>query len=129
MATEVCRTIGSALKLKDPLFVQFDLRSMYDQLQLAAEVRPYFAFRGRNGETLALSRLPMGLSVACAVAQATTWQLLNFARKSAAIAYIDNIAFCGSKAEVIEDVKCFLLRCRKVNATLNEIDVHQNHTD
>eukprot|EP00758_Cryptobia_borreli_P017015 Tbor_TRINITY_DN6155_c1_g1::TRINITY_DN6155_c1_g1_i1::g.22658::m.22658 len=59
----------------------------------------------------------MGLSVACAVAQSTTWQLLNFARRASAIAYIDNIAFCGKKKEVLADVAVFLTRCRAVKAT------------
>eukprot|EP00758_Cryptobia_borreli_P013071 Tbor_TRINITY_DN5802_c0_g1::TRINITY_DN5802_c0_g1_i2::g.7205::m.7205 len=67
----------------------------------------------------------MGLSVACAVAQPTTWQLLNFARRASAIAYIDNIAFCGRKNDVLRDVNIFLTRCKSVNATLNEIDVQQ----
>eukprot|EP00758_Cryptobia_borreli_P017029 Tbor_TRINITY_DN6155_c3_g4::TRINITY_DN6155_c3_g4_i13::g.22680::m.22680 len=122
---EVSRTIGMTLFQEDPIFVQFDLTSMYDQLKLAPIVRPYFAFRGRNGETLALNCLPMGLSVACAVAQATSWQLLNFDRRASAIVYIDNIAFCGRRGDVIADVQCFLARCREVNATLNEVDVQQ----
>eukprot|EP00758_Cryptobia_borreli_P014390 Tbor_TRINITY_DN5916_c0_g7::TRINITY_DN5916_c0_g7_i1::g.19518::m.19518 len=96
---------------------------MYDQFELAPEVRPYFAFLGRNKQILALNHLPMGLSGACAVAQATTWQLLNFTRRASAITYIDNVAFCGSRENVLADVKCFLGRCKAANATLNEVDV------
>eukprot|EP00758_Cryptobia_borreli_P017541 Tbor_TRINITY_DN6200_c1_g2::TRINITY_DN6200_c1_g2_i2::g.1837::m.1837 len=97
----VRRTICEVQQLPDPLFIQFDLKSMYGQINLAPEVRPYFAFRGRNKEVFSLTRIPMGLSVACAVAQATTWQLLNFARRVSAIAYIDNVAFCGKREDLL----------------------------
>ena len=57
----------------------------------------------------------------CAIAQATTWQLLNFERRSTAFTCIDNVAFVGSPDAVHHDVRLFLERCRAVRATLNEL--------
>ena len=109
-----------ALNTKSSIFVQFDFASYYDQFELAPGVSPSFCFKGRNGETFALSRLPMGFNMACAIAQSATWQLLNFPSRSQVFTCIDNVAFCGEPETVAHDVKLFLQRCSAVSATLNE---------
>eukprot|EP00744_Colponema_vietnamica_P003982 GILI01006019.1.p1 GENE.GILI01006019.1~~GILI01006019.1.p1 ORF type:complete len:374 (-),score=7.55 GILI01006019.1:427-1548(-) len=67
----------------------------------------------------------MGFSLACAIAQSTTWQLLNFDRRSEVFTCIDNVAFAGSVRDVTEDVTNFLRRCSLVGATLNEVSQQQ----
>ena len=104
----------------DTVFVQFDFAAYYDQFPLTPEVSASFCFKGRNGETFALSRLPMGFTLACAIAQATTWQLLNFDRKSTVFTCIDNVAFAGNIHDVAHDVRLFLDRCHTAEATLND---------
>ena len=102
------------------IFVQFDFASYYDQFKLARAIIAFFCFLGRNGETFALNRLPMGFTLACAIAQATTWQLLNFECRSKVFTCIDNVAFAGTPEDVAHDVKLFLSRCLACNATLND---------
>jgi len=104
----------------DTIFVQFDFKSYYDQFGLAAAVQAMFCFLGRNNEIFALNRLPMGFTLACAIAQATTWQLLNFECRSEVFTCIDNVAFCGTVADVAHDVKMFLERCLACHASLND---------
>jgi hypothetical protein len=106
-------------------FIQFDFKAYYDQFALAMAVAAFFCFLGRDGHTYALSRMPMGFTLACAIAQAATWQLLNFERRSSVFTCIDNVAFAGSADEVVHDVTLFLQRCATVSATLNELDSDQ----
>ena len=105
----------------DSVFVQFDYASYYDQFSLSADVASHFCFKGRDNETYALSRPPMGFSLACAIAQSATWQILNFEKRSTPFTCIDNVAFAGSLRDVWHDVTLFLERCLKVNATLNDV--------
>ena len=103
------------------IFVQFDFMAYYDQFALSESVSAYFCFLGSDGATHALTRMPMGFTLACAIAQATTWQLLNFERRSTVFTCIDNVAFVGSPDAVHHDVRLFLERCHTVHATLNEL--------
>ena len=105
----------------ETIFVQFDFMAYYDQFGLDALVSALFCFLGHDGLTYALSRLPMGFTLACAIAQATTWQLLNFERRSTVFTCIDNVAFAGTVDQVVHDVTMFLSRCQTVSATLNEL--------
>eukprot|EP00388_Colpodella_angusta_P004118 GDKJ01013894.1.p1 GENE.GDKJ01013894.1~~GDKJ01013894.1.p1 ORF type:complete len:338 (-),score=9.34 GDKJ01013894.1:56-1069(-) len=109
----------------DTIFVQFDFAAYYDQFQLHQDVRDYFCFQGRNGEIFSLTRLPMGFSLACAIAQATTWQFLNFQKQSEIITCIDNVAFTGSIHKVHHDIVQFLQRVNHCDATLNELTSNQ----
>ena len=104
----------------DTVFVQFDFAAFYDQFPLSPQVASYFCFEGRHGETFALTRLPMGFTLACAIAQATTWQLLNFQRRSAVFTCIDNVAFAGPLPDVHHDVCLFMRRCHEASVTLND---------
>jgi len=106
---------------EDTIVVQFDFSAYYDQFALRNKVPAAYCFLGRNGETFALSRMPMGFTLACAIAQATTWQLLNFEKQSHVITCIDNVAFAGTPAQVHHDATTFLRRCVAVGATLNEL--------
>jgi len=107
------------------ILVQFDMKAYYDQFGLQGDVPSAFCFRGRNGATFALTRLPMGFNLACAIAQGTTWQLLNFDRKSEVFTCIDNIAFAGRPEDVLHDVTQFFTRISAVGATLNELEPHE----
>ena len=62
----------------------------------------------------------MGFALACAIAQATTWQLLNFERRSSVFTCIDNVAFSGPLPQVHHDVCRFLKRCHDASVTLND---------
>jgi hypothetical protein len=104
------------------IFIQFDFAAYYDQFGIARAISEFFCFLGRNNETFSLTRLPMGFTLACAIAQATTWQLLNFDKRSTLFTCIDNVAFAGSVDDVLHDVVEFLSRVHSVNATLNELD-------
>ena len=109
----------------DTIVVQFDFSAYYDQFALRNGVSAMFCFRDRFNRVCALTRLPMGFNVACAIAQSTTWQLLNFERHSQIFTCIDNVAFAGTPAQVLHDVSLFLSRCQQVEATLNEISSAQ----
>ena len=102
-------------------FIQFDFASYYDQFRLRGIIPSFFCFLGRDGNTHALHRLPMGFSLACAVAQSTTWQILNFEKRSTPFTCIDNVAFAGTLEEVHHDVNLFLERVLAIDATLNEL--------
>ena len=104
----------------ETIFVQFDFAAFYDQFALAPDVSASFCFKDRTDQTCSLTRLPMGFTLACAIAQATTWQLLNFDRRSSVFTCIDNVAFAGSVSCVTHDVLLFLERCLSVSATLND---------
>ena len=112
---------------EDTVFVQFDFASYYDQFKLGEEVSSHFCFKGRDNEVYALSRLPMGFSLACAIAQSATWQILNFPKQSTPFTCIDNVAFAGTVEEVWHDVKHFLQRCCQVKATLNDLSTQVLH--
>jgi hypothetical protein len=106
---------------KPQLVIQFDMLSYYDQFGLSESVKRKLCFLGPDGIVYALERLPMGLRSACEVAQATTWFLLDF-KKSPAVKVatcIDNIRFVGPEEEVVDAVRTFLDRCRKVGAQLD----------
>ena len=118
---DVWEAIGQRCNQPDTIFIQFDVASMYDHFPLAPEVRNYFGFVARDGTCQTLSVLPMGFSLACAIAQSTTWRLLDFARHSKAISYIDNVAFMGSPAQVHHDVIQFFTRCLSVGFVLNDV--------
>lgn len=106
-------------------FIQFDFMAYYDQFKLAYVVAAFFCFFGRDGYTYALSRMPMGFTLACAIAQASTWQLLNFEKQSSVFTCIDNVAFAGTAEQVVHDITLFLGRCAAVSATLNELSSKQ----
>lgn len=107
------------------IFVQFDFMAYYDQFALDPEVAAFFCFIGHDNLTYALSRMPMGFTLACAIAQGATWQLLNFERRSTVVTCIDNVAFAGKPEDVLHDVRSFLQRCHSVCATLNELTTHE----
>ena len=118
---DVWETIGRTRHHPNTIFVQFDVSSMYDHFPLAPEVQQYFGFVARDGSCQTLTVLPMGFTLACAIAQSTTWRLLDFERRSTAISYIDNVAFMGSPEQVHHDVTEFFLRCVTVGFVLNEV--------
>lgn len=115
----------SAIAGPDTVFIQFDFSAYYDQFALLNGIPAMFCFRDRFKNICSLTRLPMGFTLACAIAQGTTWQLLNFEHKSAVFTCIDNVAFAGTPDQVLHDVALFLERCASVSATLNEISAEQ----
>ena len=120
-ARNMARRLFALSRMPGTIFVQFDFKAFYDQFPLSKGVQGYFCFRGRNDRTYALTRLPMGFNLACAIAQSTTWQLLNFQKRSSVFTCIDNVAFAGTVDDVVHDVRNFLARCDLVGATLNEL--------
>ena len=119
-ARNMARRLFALSRMPGTIFIQFDFKAYYDQFPLSKCVQGYFCFRGRDDRTYALTRLPMGFNLACAIAQSTTWQLLNFEKKSSVFTCIDNVAFAGTVEDVVHDVRQFLARVDKVGATLNE---------
>jgi hypothetical protein len=104
---------------KGDCFVSLDFAAYYDQFSYSLDVGSRFCFQA-GGRHWALSSLAMGQRQAVQVAMATTWQLLNFARRSTTAVVIDNIIFVGSKDDVLHDAREFVARCNEAHAKLNE---------
>ena len=103
--------------------VSLDFAAYYYQFQLAPAVGNRMCFRF-NGRAYALRREAMGQRQAVGVAVAATNRLLDFQHRSTSVkSIIDNVLFTGSKDAVIDDACEFIERCKRVNATLNDIDV------
>eukprot|EP00760_Papus_ankaliazontas_P023543 PhM_4_TR2065/c0_g1_i1/m.99845 len=69
--------------------------------------------------------MPMGQRHACDVASTATDMLLSFTRPSTVktTAYIDNVRFVSDdKDALIAAANEFVRRCRRVHATINEVD-------
>jgi hypothetical protein len=100
-----------------------DASGFFDHFGLGEEVRDFYAFLYR-GELWRFKVLPMGLRHSVAIAHTATRMLLNYDMKGVhAEPYIDNIRFVGKPEEVVEAMSTFLLRCKAVCVTLNEVDV------
>ena len=124
---------------KTDRFVQFDIKAYYDQFKLDNAVKPFFAFRTREGKPACLANLPTGVSFACATAQAVSWVLTDFdmayqrdeGTYVTPIVHIDNFGFAFKKGastsqEEFDKFTCrvigtFLDRVTFLNIQLNEI--------
>jgi hypothetical protein len=104
-------------------FIELDFAAYYDQFPLARDVGGRMCFK-RFGKWYRLDTLPMGQRHAVEIAQSATDRLLDFKKKSnRCLSIIDNVIFFGSKQDVIDDAYEFILRCRAVGATINDVDV------
>ena len=110
----------SQFVLKGSHFAAFDFSAWYDQLRYGKGIGEFFCFR-KNGKFYALDRLAMGQRKACEIAQSITEAIIDFpGRRCEAHAIVDNMIFVGSYDDVLHDIKIFLERVKRVNATLNE---------
>lgn len=100
--------------------IQFDMTAYFNAFVLGQKVRRFHTFRGVDGLLYQLTRLPMGSTTAPAIAQVTTWVLIDFPMKARVDTMIDNIRFCGTKQDVIDAAMTFLERIDACNLTLND---------
>jgi hypothetical protein len=99
--------------------IQIDMKAYFDQFLLSDEVSHRFCFR-YNGKYYRLLTLPMGLRPSVGVAGSVTARLLDFEKKSKSLSVIDNVAFFGSREDVLHDAQIFDQRVKSIGAQLNE---------
>ena len=99
-----------------PQAIQYDFAAWFDQIPLHSEVRKYFGV-GDEG-TLRLTVLPMGFRASCKVAQAITTTLMQSQHNAASC--VDNVAFFGTKDELLPRARAFLERCAAVGAVVKD---------
>jgi hypothetical protein len=99
-----------------PHAIQYDFAAWFDQIPLHTEVRKYFGV-GSEG-TLCLTVLPMGFRASCKVAQAITTTLMQSQHNAASC--VDNVAFFGTKEELLPRAHAFLERCATVGAVVKD---------
>ncbi|CUF10151.1 TATE DNA transposon, putative [Bodo saltans] len=133
-----------------PYIVDFDFTQFFDQFPLAPEAQAFYCVRYRvvDGDTstehiMKLTRLPMGVTFAPAVAQYITDVLIAPIMKIAgckAFSMIDNVRIAARDARTLQQaVSMFLARCHKAKVIINpaedvaghpiRTDVHQMTLD
>ena len=110
--------------------MHFDMKKFYYQFALPGSVSTFFPFRV-NGVTYEMTRLPMGLKSACALAQTVIEFLVSQAALDDVVwdAYIDNVKIASNKeANLQETARRFVEFCRKYNVTIGEVmDSRKDH--
>jgi hypothetical protein len=105
---------------------EFDFAAYYDQLALPETLGSCYVIRTKSAdgrdELWQLTRLPMGVRFAVAVAQYVTWTVTEPIAEFCSTC-IDNVRITARTPEdFIKAVRTFLKRCDAVGATLNERD-------
>jgi hypothetical protein len=107
---------------RGPAVACIDFAAYYDQIGLDPSTRNLHCFRGLDGKTYRLTRLPMGQRQAVGVACALTDAVLSFQRRSCIQTCIDNIRFVGSREDVEHDLLETVRRCRQIGLAINEVE-------
>jgi hypothetical protein len=105
--------------------ISVDFASYFDQFKLATPIADRLVFE-HYGELFNLLVLPMGLRSSVEVAQAGTWVIVSGLSSKYHVVIdtlTDNVRFVGTKEAVTDAAWEFILRCRRVRAVLNEINV------
>jgi hypothetical protein len=105
--------------------ITLDFSSYFDQFKLHPDITSRLVFEHFK-ELYSLLVLPMGLRQAVECAQGCTWVLVSgLERKWKVIidTLTDNVRFVGSREDIISAAYDFILRCRRVRAVLNEVNV------
>lgn len=105
---------------------EFDFSAYYDQLEIPGPLRSCFVIRTKSvdgrDELWQLTRLPMGVRFAVAVAQYVTWTVTEPIAKFCSTC-IDNVRITASTPEeFVMAVRTFVRRCDEIGATLNDRD-------
>jgi hypothetical protein len=103
--------------------IALDASAWFDQFAYAKEMQDRYCFRAPNGRLAMLTRLAMGQRQAVETAHGAMCVIADFETGCRVLVYIDNVMFVGSKEEVIEAARTFVMRCKQARVTLNEIDV------
>ena len=96
-----------------------DLKAMYYQIPLHANVRRFFPFRF-NETHYQFTRLPMGFTWSVFIAQTIARFITRSLRNVHVQLYIDNIIIVGSQEDVETARKSFIDTCATYNITLSE---------
>ena len=108
-----------------------DFEAWFDQHELSTEARPYFCFPS-HGKWYRLTRMPMGMRTSVDVAHTATELLASFPMPKGVRCdvYVDNIRFLSDNREdVIDAAIRFVMRCRSLDVTINEVPPVQGPKD
>ena len=98
-----------------------DFSAYFDQFKLGDKVQKYFCVL-HNHKRYALTRMPMGMRSAVAVAQATSKAIADIKTDCCILVYIDNIYVLGkTRKEVEEALKEIAERANKAGIIVNEL--------
>ena len=108
--------------------ISLDFAAWFDQFEYDELVSRWHCFPA-FGKWYRLTRLAMGQRIAVDVAHTATEVIASFEMPDGVRCdmYVDNVRFVGNNREnVIDAATMFIERCRKVRATLNEVDMRVN---
>ena len=98
-----------------------DYTAFYYQFELPPEIRDFFCFTAADGRTLRLTRLPMGVSFACALAHFVSTVIADkVSSPHTSLTYIDNTIFFGSRVDLARTRKNFLQLTAFLGVTVGE---------
>ncbi len=98
---------------------QFDFAAWYDQIEIAKAIRKFFSVDTVYG-IYVLACLAMGFKPSCRVAQAFTNVIREVKAKVFSDSCVDNVAFMGSREEVIAAAQEFIQRADTVGAQIKD---------
>jgi hypothetical protein len=111
------------LVVKGMYAIHLDMSAWFDQIPLGQGIRRYLRFRDRKGRLYQCTRLPMGATFSVDVAHTIMTALVGPAIEGVIThIYVDNVRFMGiDKSKVIRAAQQFANRCKRVGATVNEL--------
>ena len=111
--------------MRYPGCISLDFAGWFQQISVSEPVSWHFCFKVRD-EWYRYVRQPTGASWSTDVAIAHTMVLVDETPHDVGVSVCtDNVRFAGhTKEETVEAAWVFILRCKRVNAELNELDVH-----
>ncbi len=102
------------------VFSTIDLRSVYHQIPLSVEERPYTAFEACNG-LYQFTRVPFGVTNGVACFQREMSNFVKEENLSGVFPYLVNITICGEDQENHDtNLQSFLEAAKRKNMTYNE---------
>ena len=105
--------------------IDFDLAAFFDQIPLDESATWYQVFKVRKAGLFRNLRKPMGGRHSTQTATSITRVLLAFPMPPGVTHHYatDNVRFTGPRAGVVDAAFTFALRCRRIRAALNDVDV------
>lgn len=106
-------------------YIELDMSAWFDQFELPSEMHPYHVVKDAEGNTYALTKLPMGASQAPAIAQTALWAILQPIIEGMpevdVATCIDNVAISSSNADAfLLALETIQKRCDACGAQLKE---------